>query len=432
LGGLLLGIAAAWAQPPPDETFQLQQLDRLHLDDIHPGVGGEREVELYLRALTRYGDPVEHLKPVDLEVREDGEKIDRGEVSVTTLVETGRGVAAVLAIDVSRTMSGQAFQRSKRAALNFLERLGSYDRVAIVAFGGTTEVVASFRAAKGEARQRLEVLEVDRESLSTVLYDGVYRAVELIRQEPDLPRRSFVIVFSDGKDTGSTHTLEQAINLSQGGPGEARILVFSIGYAQFGVQGLDVLRRLSEETGADFRETSSTIHLNSFYDKIGRQMRQSYVVRFPADMDGEAHTIEVLAEGQRDARSATYPSIARSLWPWLVGGLLVLVVGALVMILTVGRAPGRLVFVEGPRAGETILLRAGSLRIGALPDNDVVLSSDFVGRYHARVHVEGRSVEIEDDHSLNGTYVNGERIETSLLRPGDRVRFADVEFIFER
>ena len=66
-------------------------------------------------------------------------------------------------------------------------------------------------------------------------------------------------------------------------------------------------------------------------------------------------------------------------------------------------------------------------------DNDVVIPSDRVSRYHARVYVEGRRVEIEDLDSMNGTEVNEERIQRCRLRPGDRILLAkEVELEYRR
>jgi pSer/pThr/pTyr-binding forkhead associated (FHA) protein len=57
-----------------------------------------------------------------------------------------------------------------------------------------------------------------------------------------------------------------------------------------------------------------------------------------------------------------------------------------------------------------------------------------VSRYHAELHVTGRKVEIVDLHSANGTHINGNRVERAALtlRPGDRIRIADVELVYER
>ena len=87
--------------------------------------------------------------------------------------------------------------------------------------------------------------------MSTVLYDGIYRAVELVRHGFELPRRAFVIVFSDGRDGGSSRSLDQVIRLAKGDESEPRIPIFTVGYAGRGGGGLEVLENLAAETGGD-------------------------------------------------------------------------------------------------------------------------------------------------------------------------------------
>jgi hypothetical protein len=305
--------------------------------------------------------------------------------------------------------------------------------VAIVAFSDEVRVVSPFSDSRAGRLVALEGLEVDSESLSTVLYDGVSKAVELIRLGEELPRRAFVIVFSDGKDSGSNRSLEQVVASSQGTELRPPTLIFTLGYARFGGEGLEILRRLSKETGGDFLRAESTIHLSTFFNEIYNQMQQSYVVRFPADMDGEAHAIEVSTEGQSDSRSAKYPDYPMPIWRYLIVIVpLAALVALLAILLTRGRSAGRLVFVGGPRAGEVVPLKGAKTRIGALPDNEVVIPTDTISRYHAAIHVKGRRAEIEDLNSRNGTFLNGTAIRTAPLQSGDKIRLADVDLVYER
>ncbi len=432
LGGCWLlrpgGVAAQGA----DESFELRAVERVHLDDIHPGVEGEPFVELYVRALTRFGEPVEDLQPVDLLVRDAGRLIDPGDIELATLASAGRGMTCVVAIDTSRTMKGQPFERAKAAAVEFLDLLEPRDRVAIVAFSDEAELLVPFEASKAAARVELGGLQVNEASLQTALFDAVHVSVEAIRTGSDLPRRSFVILFSDGKDAGSRRSLEEVVETAS--PGETRppTLLFTIGYDRFGGEGFPVLDELSRQTGGDFLRASSTIHLSSFFDQIWRQMMRSYVVRYRGRMNGELHPVEIQIDGRSDSRTVAYPTIRGPIWPYL--GVVALVAGVAVIAWLLARrgVPGRLVFDTGPRAGEVVRLQAPRTRIGALADNDVVIDSQTVSRYHATIYTRGRKVEIEDLNSANGTLVNGHSIRTSPLQPGDRIRIAEVELVFER
>lgn len=431
---VILALAVSVAAPVRADGAVDCKVERLHLDDIYPGSEGQHVVELYLRVLTRYGVPCTNVRAVDLVIRDDGNRIDPEKIEAPQLLsETGLGMTAVVAIDTSRTMKGAPFRRARDAALEFLKLLDSRDKVAIVAFSDETRVVAPFSASRPAARVELQGLEIDTESFNTVLYDGVHKAVELIRLGERLPRRAFVIVFSDGNDGGSHRTLEHVITSSQGNDLRSPTLIFTLGYARFGGKGLQALKRMSEKTGGRYWRAESAIYLQDVFGEIYRQMKHSYVVRYPGRMDGEMHEVEVAIEGQSASRSARYPDYPMPIWRYLfVIVPLVAGVAFLAFFLTRARSAGRLVFVGGPRAGEVIPLKGPKTRIGALPDNDVVIPGDTISRYHVAIHVKGGRAEIEDLNSRNGTFVNGNPVRTAPLKPGDKIRLADVDLVYER
>jgi hypothetical protein len=67
-------------------------------------------------------------------------------------------------------------------------------------------------------------------------------------------------------------------------------------------------------------------------------------------------------------------------------------------------------------------LAAGQVTIGRHSGNDIVLAGPTVSSHHAVVHLEDGRALIEDQGSLNGTFRNGERVETAELEPGDRIQ----------
>jgi pSer/pThr/pTyr-binding forkhead associated (FHA) protein len=111
--------------------------------------------------------------------------------------------------------------------------------------------------------------------------------------------------------------------------------------------------------------------------------------------------------------------------------LVAIALASLRIALRRGRA-GRLVFLNGPREGESFALSSGRVKIGALADNDIVIPSPEVSRYHAELRVTGERVQIWDLQALNHTYVNDEQITTHELSPQDVIRIADVELRYSR
>jgi pSer/pThr/pTyr-binding forkhead associated (FHA) protein len=64
---------------------------------------------------------------------------------------------------------------------------------------------------------------------------------------------------------------------------------------------------------------------------------------------------------------------------------------------------------------------AKEVSIGRSPDNGLVIDNPAVSHYHARVFNEEGRLMLEDFGSMNGTFVNGQRVKMVSLKPGDSV-----------
>ena len=85
--------------------------------------------------------------------------------------------------------------------------------------------------------------------------------------------------------------------------------------------------------------------------------------------------------------------------------------------------PDRLIFEQGPQAGQVVVLSDHPLVLGRASNVDVVVENNDVSRQHARLTREAGAYRLEDLKSVNGTFVNDIRLKDSqLLANGDRVR----------
>ncbi|MFH1978541.1 MAG: FHA domain-containing protein [Candidatus Aenigmatarchaeota archaeon] len=64
--------------------------------------------------------------------------------------------------------------------------------------------------------------------------------------------------------------------------------------------------------------------------------------------------------------------------------------------------------------------------IGRDPECDVILDNRAVDFFHAHIDF-GENFVVIDNVSLNGTFVNGEKVEKAVLRPGDVITIARYE-----
>ena len=73
----------------------------------------------------------------------------------------------------------------------------------------------------------------------------------------------------------------------------------------------------------------------------------------------------------------------------------------------------------------TYPLRGGVTTLGRSPTNDIVLPDSTVSRRHCQIYWAQDAYVIEDLHSSNGTYLNGEQIQLAFLRDEDIIRVGE-------
>jgi pSer/pThr/pTyr-binding forkhead associated (FHA) protein len=76
------------------------------------------------------------------------------------------------------------------------------------------------------------------------------------------------------------------------------------------------------------------------------------------------------------------------------------------------------------------ILPGNERTIGRATGADFIVDAALVSRVHCRVTaLAGGELEIQDLESTNGTYVNGERVETARLASGDRLQVGRIELV---
>jgi pSer/pThr/pTyr-binding forkhead associated (FHA) protein len=91
---------------------------------------------------------------------------------------------------------------------------------------------------------------------------------------------------------------------------------------------------------------------------------------------------------------------------------------------------GMVVVQRGPNAGSRFSLDRDTTTVGRHPDSDIFLDDITVSRRHAVIRRDGEGYEVDDAGSLNGTYVNHERVETAALRHLDELQIGRFVLTF--
>ena len=89
-----------------------------------------------------------------------------------------------------------------------------------------------------------------------------------------------------------------------------------------------------------------------------------------------------------------------------------------------------LIVRRGPNMGARFLLDADITTAGRHPDADIFLDDVTVSRRHAEFRRNGSSFEVRDLASLNGTYLENQRIERAPLSDGDEVQVGKYRLTF--
>jgi FHA domain/zinc-ribbon domain len=84
----------------------------------------------------------------------------------------------------------------------------------------------------------------------------------------------------------------------------------------------------------------------------------------------------------------------------------------------------------GGRSGETFTPREGRTTIGRSPECGIFLDDVTVSRRHATLEQRGGRWVIEDQGSLNGTFINRERVEEAVLEDGDEIQIGKYRLTF--
>jgi pSer/pThr/pTyr-binding forkhead associated (FHA) protein len=91
---------------------------------------------------------------------------------------------------------------------------------------------------------------------------------------------------------------------------------------------------------------------------------------------------------------------------------------------------GLLVVQRGPNAGSRFLIDKDVTTAGRHPESDIFLDDVTVSRRHAEFRREDGKFSIHDAGSLNGTYVNRQRVEDTQLADGDELQIGKFKLTF--
>lgn len=206
----------------------------------------------------------------------------------------------VLMVDVSNSMD-RLLTREEEAAAGFIATLRPQDRARIVAFGAVTNVLQDWTSDHAALITGIQAMRIGGDT-------RLYNALSVIGRElqhhaPEEDRVRVIIILTDGLDTGSLLTDDQAINdLARSGA-----LVYPIelpqdassgyAYSEAARQAHLFLSRTAQGTGGRLSVLHTLRDLTGAYDSIAQELRMQYRIGYVplnTNRDGAWRTISVL------------------------------------------------------------------------------------------------------------------------------------------
>ncbi|MCC6174126.1 MAG: VWA domain-containing protein [Chloroflexi bacterium] len=293
--GVLLAVALvlaqlAFAARPAVAASPLVAINQVRLDHFP-------EVAVYFTATDSTGVPLAGLSPDRLRVSHNGQLVP--DVTLSLAQDEPDGLAVALAIDSSGSMQGEPIQHARAAVDELIGQMRPGDRLAILSFGDEVQVLQDFTDDRAVLQATVAGIVPHGD---TRLYDAVFEAAAAVSRQP-LGRRA-VVVITDGEDTRSSLTLDDAIGRAR----DANTPVYALG---FGEVLPDPLNRLTAVTGGAYREAPAPDQLTAGIAKVASLLRTQYVVRYQAPDSHPPETdveIVLTQDGQEGRDTRRFPA----------------------------------------------------------------------------------------------------------------------------
>lgn len=410
------------------------ELSAVRIDQVRVRPSGEHRV--WVSALDGEGRPITALDPSGFTIEEDGRPVEG--LRAQPWSELHRDFRLTAVIDAG-LMRGAELVGIESAVKVMGEELGPGARLRVAAAGARVRADEVTSGSAGRLAERLgEFSGADAEGVR--LFDALLDEERRLLHAPRASGGALLIV-TRGIDSGSRAGPLQALAMLTSEERRVPVLLVLVENAE-GPESAR-LARLALRTGGAVRRVSRTDQVGQAVRELLPLARGSWLLSYRApgwDASARTHQLNVQVElGGRTRKVAQEFAAAEALlpawWkrpaPWIWTGA-VLVALLAVPILYRRRPLFLLVIENGPEEGSWFEVYGAPLTLGAAAGNDLLMFEPGVSRNHAVIERRGRTIEIVDLNSENGTFVNGERVSRRVLADNDGIRLGkSVELTFQ-
>ncbi len=204
-------------------------------------------------------------------------------------------------VDTSNSIRDR-FRFQQEAAVEFINSVirPKEDRAVVVSFDNQVELRADLT---GDVDKLSTTIRDMRPGGGTALFDAVYFAAKdkLMQDQPLFKFRRAMVILSDGEDTQSIHTREQAIEMAL----KADVVIYTIStnITRIESDGDKILKHMSERTGGVTFFPFKASDLAQSFENIANELRSQYNILYrpePIKTDGQWHPVQIRVKGRKD------------------------------------------------------------------------------------------------------------------------------------
>ncbi len=280
--GLLVPVCTLLLAQAPVDPGQPQDSDTPFTLDV-------TRVNLLFTVTDKKGRFMTDLKKNDFEITENKRK----QTILEFTAETDLPLRLAILVDTSNSIRTR-FRFLQDAAVDFINtamRTGQ-DKALIMHFDSVAQLAVGLTGDKTALVTAVRRMQAGG---GTALYDSIYHALEqLTKDEPHDKYRRAIIILSDGEDTLSEFSREQALEMAQ----KADVVIYTVStnITHNAADGDKILKYLAQQTGGlayfPFKEED----LGQSFVNITNELRHQYNVLYrpePLIRDGKYHAIDV-------------------------------------------------------------------------------------------------------------------------------------------
>ena len=213
--------------------------------------------------------------------------------------ESDLPLRVAILIDTSNSIR-QQMNFEQQAAIRFVQSVlrNKDDRIMLVSFDSNAELVTDLTSEMPVIEKGIKSL---RSGGGTAFYDAIYFACKekLMKDQPRDKFRRAMVILSDGDDTASKYTRDQALEMAQ--KSDTVLYSISTNTTREEKDGDKVLRYFAEETGGQAFFPFKIEDLDQSFENIANELRHQYNIFYrpePLKADGLYHQVNVRVKGR--------------------------------------------------------------------------------------------------------------------------------------